>query len=154
MKSALHETVYAFQSLKPQSSSSASNDGSVADLMGFDEMLVILNAGAATGAASTTISVRVSANSDGSSSNALSGASFTAITSSNHNAIYVGRIDLSHIDTTTIRYAFTRAVGDGANVQLYSTTFILANWKYRPINAVSLSPNGMATQTAAFNVAP
>lgn len=153
MKNTAHDLLYVLQSIKPQSSTSAALDGSVFDTLGFDECLVILNAGVATGAASTVASVRASANSDGSSSSALTGASFTAITSSNHNAIYVGRIDLSHLDPATQRYLFVRGVGDGANAQVYSASFVGLNFKYVPIDANSLSPNANATQTAAFNVA-
>jgi len=133
MKNTSSEFLFAFQSLKPQSSSSASNDGSVVDTLGYDECLVIADFGAATGAASTTVSVRYSANSDGSASSALTGAAFTAVTSSNHNKLFVGKIDLARLDASTQRYLFARAVGDGANAQVYSVTFILHNYKYEPV---------------------
>lgn len=151
-KNAAHDFLYVFQSQKPVSSTSASLDGLVADLMGFDEMLVIFNSGTAVGAASHIISVRVSANSDGSSSSALTGAAFAAVTTANDEAVYVGRVDLSHLDPATQRYAFTRSVGDAANANVFSTSFVLLNWKYLPIDATSLSPNGNGTQTASFNV--
>lgn len=128
MKFTAHEFCRAIQSLKPQSSSSASNDGTVVDAQGFDEALVIANFGAATGAASTVMSVRESDNSDGSSSAAVASASFVAVTSANHNTEFVGRLSLA----PRKRYLFTRAVGDGANVQLYSTTFVLLRKKYPP----------------------
>lgn len=134
MKNALHENAFIFQSIKPQSSSSAALDGDVKDLQGYDELLVIADFGVATGAASTVVSVRVSANSDGSSSSALSGASFTAVTTSNDNEVYVGRVDLAKLDLNdTQRYAFARSVGDGANAQLLAVSFVLSNYKYRPV---------------------
>jgi len=142
VKNTASENFLVFQSLKPQSSSSASNDGSVFDSQGYDELLVISDMGAATGAASTTISVRYSAASDGSSSSALSGASFAAVTSSNDNEIFVGRIDLAKLDPDTQRYLFARAVGDGANAQVYGVSFVALNAKYKPVtqdNTVAFS---------------
>jgi hypothetical protein len=142
MKNTASEMLFVFQSLKPQSSSSASNDGSVVDTLGYDECLVISDMGTATGAASTTVSVRYSAASDGSASSALTGASFVAVTSANHNKVFVGRIDLAALIPDTQRYLFARAVGDGANAQVYAVTFVLFNYKYDPVsqtNAVAFS---------------
>lgn len=142
MKNTASGMLFVFQSLKPQSSSSASNDGSVVDTLGYDESLVIADFGTATGAASTTVSVRYSANADGSSSAALTGAAFTAVTSTNDDEIYVGRIDLAGLTPDTQRYLFARAVGDGANAQVYSVTFVLLNYKYEPVtqdNTVAFS---------------
>lgn len=134
MKHTLHENVLVFQSLEPKSSNSAALDGLVTDLRGYDELLAILDTGVATGAASTTVSLRVSANSDGSSSSALSGAAFTAVTSANDQEIYVGRVDLAKLDTNdTQRYCFARGVGDAANAMVYAVTFILSNAKYHPV---------------------
>lgn len=126
--------VLVFQSIKPQSSSSAALDGSYTDIRGYDHAMVIADFGSATGAASTTVSVRTSANSDGSSSAALSGASFTAVTSSNDDEVYVGDVDLAKLDGTTQRYIGTRGVGDGANAQVYAVTIVLFNAKYKPVS--------------------
>lgn len=133
MKNTASEALMGFQSIKPQSSSSAALDGSVMDTLGYDEILVVANFGAATGAASTTVSVRASANSDGSASTALSGASFTAVTSANDDELYVGAIDCAKLHATNERYLFARGVGDGANAQVYSVTFIGLNYKYDPV---------------------
>ena len=69
-------------------------------------------------------------------------ASFAAVTSSNDNEIFVGRIDLAKLDPDTQRYLFARAVGDGANAQVYGVSFVALNAKYKPVtqdNTVAFS---------------
>ena len=133
MKNLGSENLLAFQSIAPQSSSSAALEGAVFDTLGYDQVLVLANFGAATGAASTVVSVRTSAESDGSNDAALTGAAFDAVTTANDNEMYVGDIDCAKLVPDDERYIFAKGVGDGANAQVYSVSFIGINYKYRPV---------------------
>jgi hypothetical protein len=68
------------------------NAGNEIDCLGFEEAIVILNAGVANTAAD--VAVKDCATSGG-SFGAISGAVFTQITTSNDVATYYGRIDLT-----------------------------------------------------------
>lgn len=143
MKNTAYEFLNAHQSIKAQSSSSAALNGSAFNARGYDECLVVLNAGAATGAASTVVSIRQSDDSSLTNTAAISGASFTAIDSTNHNLGYVARIDLRKLDLSSKPYLYAKGVGDGANAQVYGVTLVFLNGKVRPE-----SPD----QTVGFNI--
>ena len=55
------------------------------------------------------------------------------MTTANDNEIYVGDIDVSKLDAADERYLFALGVGDGANAQVYSVSFVGINYKYRPV---------------------
>lgn len=156
MKSSLHDTIYVFPSIPPASYTTATNNGLFCDLQGFDEALVILNIGTMAGGATLTVSMKTNASASTSGAAALTGASFGAMTAAaNASLNYVGRIDLSHLDVNnTQRYLYAFGVGDAANACLYDVQIVLSNYKYRSLNGATLTPNGNATQTATFNVAP
>jgi len=101
MRFNLDEHVKAVQSHAGESWGVAANAGAEIDTKGWDEALVIVNAGTATGTA--TITVTECASSGGSFS-AITDAAFTAITSANDDAIYVGRVKLQGANPSRLRY--------------------------------------------------
>lgn len=132
MRNAVHQVLRPFFSILPLSLSAASTDGTYVDTYGYEEALIIFNAGLAAGAAESDVTIRQSANSDGSSSTVITGATFTQITTANDNTIYVGRIDLKQ-GAVTSRYIGARNVGDGANAVVIAVTILMSSFKYPPV---------------------
>ncbi len=96
--------VKAVQSLKADNYAVATANGVAVDTTGFDEAMVILDAG--TVGASGTVNAKVQeSDTSGGTYTDITGAAFTQITASNDDAIYVGRLKLG-----PGRKAFIRAV--------------------------------------------
>ena len=101
MRFNLDEHVKAVQSHAGEAWGVAANAGAEIDTKGWDEALVIVNAGTATGTATITVTECASS---GGSFDAITDAAFTAITSANDDAIYVGRIKLQGANPSRLRY--------------------------------------------------
>jgi len=101
MRFNMDEHIKAVQSHAGENWGVAANAGAEIDTKGWDEALVIVNAGTATGTNTVTVT---ECTSSGGSFSAISGAAFTAITSANDDAIYVGRIKLQGANPARARY--------------------------------------------------
>lgn len=132
MKFSAADFAKVVQALEAKAYSAASTDSAVIDVLGFDEALVILNAGVAAAAAEADVTIREGDESDGSDDAAIAGAAFAQITVANDQTVYVGRLDLSKRK----RYFTIRNVGDGANAVTLGVTVVLMRAKYPPATQV------------------
>jgi hypothetical protein len=114
------ENCKVFQTVPAQDLSGAVN-GAVLDTAGWDELLVIVNAGLATGAGTLNVKVQEDTLVAFSSPSDISGAAFTEIVAANDNTSYIGRIKLDGDRQQFMRAVATQAV---ASV-LGSVTFVL-----------------------------
>ncbi len=79
--------------LKSGSQSPGTVDGAGVDVSGFDELMVILNAG--TNGTNGTLNVKLQEDDAvGGSYSDIAGAAFTEVTEATDNAVYVGRLQL------------------------------------------------------------
>ncbi len=80
----------AAQTIRPQSIGTGTLNGLAVDTLGYDEAIVVLDAGAAS---TGSLDAKVQESADGSTGWVdIAGAAFAQVTSANHNAIYVGTI--------------------------------------------------------------
>jgi hypothetical protein len=93
-KETASETIKAIHSLLPQSLAAQVNKGAGIDCKGYDEALVIIEAGATSGGGSHAFKVQECATDTDLSYADITDAAFTAITTANDNAVYVGRLNL------------------------------------------------------------
>lgn len=139
MKFSAHEFTKAMYSLLPQSLSTGANNGTGVDCQGFEEALVVVEAGAVTSGGSHAFKVQESSDDGVADTYAdVSGATFTAITTANDNAVYVGRVNLKG------RERYLRVVDTGTTqAMLGSALFVLLAAKQLPVSQ---------TNTVAFTV--
>jgi hypothetical protein len=97
----------ATSTLKSSSYSAASTNGTTVDTKGYRHAVVVLNAG--TAGAAATADVKLQSSADDSTWADVSGATFTQITVSNDNDIYVGFVNCEANDR------YLRAVVDCAS---------------------------------------
>jgi hypothetical protein len=94
-KDTASETIKAIHSLLPQSLQVGANEGAGVDCRGFDEALIVVAAGVVTGSGSHAFKVQESGDNAVADAYAdVTDAAFTAITASNDNTVYVGRVNL------------------------------------------------------------
>jgi hypothetical protein len=100
-------------------------DGTGIDVGGFDEVMVILNAGG--NGASGTLDVKVQeSDAVGGSYTDVAGAAFTQVTEANDVAVYVGRLQLKGARKKFVRVRSVVAVADCA----VGVVFVLGGqWK-------------------------
>lgn len=92
MRNAPHEFIKAVKGIDDLSIAAATGVGNAVDTLGFEDCLVILDTGTAnTGLSTCKIT---ECDTSGGSYTDITGAAFTAITTSNDVALYVGRINL------------------------------------------------------------
>lgn len=120
------EYTKAVSTLKADSYSAASTNGTAVDTKGYRKALVVLNAGTAAASAEADVSIETSA--DNSTWAALSGASFAQITTANDETVYVGSLDCD------LNNRYVRAVnaGDGTNAVALSVTVVLLDPEVGP----------------------
>lgn len=139
MKGNLNDILKAVYSLLPQSLAASANNGTGVDCKGFGEALIVVMAGATTGSGSHAFKVQES--SDDASADAyadITDATFTAITTANDNAVYVGRLNLRN------RERYIRVVDTGSTeVLLGAALVILGEPQVAPVSQVA---------TEAFNI--
>jgi hypothetical protein len=93
MKFSLHEFLKAAVAIKPASYNAGPVNGVAVDRLGFEEALVVVNAG--TNGTNGTVDVKVQeSDASGSGFEDIAGAVFTQITEANDETIYVGRLNL------------------------------------------------------------
>lgn len=118
--------IKAYQSIKPQSSSTTVN-GTAIDTAGYDEAVVVLDCG--TTATSGTLNVKVQEATDAAFTTPvdITGAAFTQVTPTNDDAIYVGVINLEK------RLRYIRVVGVAATAaSIYGASVHLAQAQTKP----------------------
>lgn len=118
--------IKAFQSIKPQSSSTTVN-GTAVDTAGYDEAVIVLDCG--TTAATGTLDVKVQeSDTSGGTYTDITGAAFAQVTPTNDDAIYVGTIRLEGA-----RKQFIRVVGVAATAaSIYGASIHLAQGETKP----------------------
>jgi len=133
----LDQYLKVVQSHKPDAWAAAAALSSAIDTQGYDEMIIIANAG--TVEATTTVNIKATeCAASGGSYTDVSGAAFTEITAANDVAVYVGRIDLSkRLRYFKISMTLANDVGDMA------VTVLLARHILPPVSQ---------TATLAFRV--
>jgi hypothetical protein len=111
--------------LAAQTQSAGTVDGTGIDVGGFDEVMVILNAGG--NGASGTLDVKVQeSDAVGGSYTDVAGAAFTQVTEANDVAVYVGRLQLKGARKKFVRVRSVVAVADCA----VGVVFVLGGqWK-------------------------
>lgn len=131
-KQTAHEELKAVYSLLPQSLQVATNKGAGVDCRGFDEALIVVEAGVVTGSGSHAFKVQEAAvNSDASFAD-ITDAAFTAITAANDETVYVGRVNLRN------RKRYIRVVDTGSTaVMLGSAMVILLAAREYPVSQVN-----------------
>lgn len=98
-------------SMNPETYTATPTDEAFVDCLGYSECLVILATGTFTSTATLDVVVHESANSNGSSSAAITGATFAQVaTGATDDTVYVGRINLQD----RLRYIGTVATFGGA----------------------------------------
>jgi hypothetical protein len=99
----------------------AAGSATAIDTEGFDELNVVVNAGTFEGAASVASALYEYASNAAASATAITGADFTAITTSNDNAAQVGAVRTA----STKRYVWLRTVQTGSATSRFSAVAIL-----------------------------
>jgi hypothetical protein len=94
------------------------------DCRGWDELLIVINAGTCVGAGSATVTIQESSASDGTGDAFATIGTFTAITTANDDAIHVGRIKLSQRNRY-IRAVLTYAGNGSTEVTPIGIAFVL-----------------------------
>ena len=127
------------------------------DTRGFQEALIILNAG--TVAATSTLDVKVQDTSTTGLGYAdMTSTAFVQVTPSNDEQIFVGRIKFNSYTNGTADKAerFLRVVGvtGGSGASVYGVTVILLNYAHgTAFDAISAAVGGTATAASlAFNI--
>lgn len=120
-----------FKSISAQAIASATTvDGSSVDTTGYDEAIVVVDAGTFTGA-SPSAAVIVEDSADDSTFAAITGAAFTAITTANDVAVYVGVVRIPR--DATARYIRASVTTSGTITAIpISVTIILAKGEVAP----------------------
>lgn len=103
MRHNMDETIKAVQSHAGQAWTAAANAGAEIDAKGYDEALVIVNAGTVGSSGTIDVTVTECATSGGTFV-AITGAVFTQIVAASDDTIYVGRLKLQGANPTRKRY--------------------------------------------------
>lgn len=129
-KFSAEDNIKAAYSLLPQALQVGANNGTGVDCRGFEEALVVVVAGATTSNGSHAFKVQESSDNGVADAFAdVASATFTAITTDNDNAVYVGRINLQ------ARERYLRVVDTGANqTMLGAAVIILSQPKVAPVS--------------------
>ena len=139
MKGTIQEAIKAIHSLLPQALATGANNGAGVDCKGYGEALVVVIAGATTSNGSHAFKVQESSDDAVADAYAdITDATFTAITTSNDNAVYVGRLNLRGCER------YIRVVDTGTNqTMLGAALIVLAEPQLAPVSQVG---------TVAFNL--
>jgi len=133
-----HQNTKAVHSFLPQSLAVQVNKGAGVDCQGFDEAMIVLEAGLTSGSGSHVFKIQECATDTDTSYADIPGAVFTAITTGNDDAAYVGRLNLRS------RKRFIRVYNTGSDaVLLASAVVILMGARVEPVTQVN---------TAVFSV--
>ncbi len=136
MQMTAHEFIKVVPTLEAKSWAVGANAGAAVDCLGFDEALIVINAGVATG--TLDAKVQESATTTSGDFTDITDAAFTTITSANDETLYVGRVRCSG------RKRYLRVLGTVAtDVVVFGAELILLNPKNLPVSQV---------KTVAFNI--
>jgi hypothetical protein len=137
MKYSLHQFLKAVVGLKADNWAAGTQNGTGIDRLGFEEALVILNAG--INGTSGTVNAKVQESDDNSTFTDITGAAFAQVTESNDDTIYIGRINLigrkRYIRCVAV--VATAACDLGMEVVLGAAKILPTT----PVNAVSFNVN-------------
>lgn len=139
MKYHAAENLYVHQAIKPASLSAAETTGTHLDITPFSEVLVIASFGTAAANAEADLKIEESNSTTEASFGSITGGSFRQVTSTNDDAVYVGRFNAHKRK----RYLRASNAGDAANAVLLSCTFVGISDQRRPVTQA---------QTVAFNL--
>lgn len=114
----------------PASRGAGTNDTTGIDVRGYKYAQVVLLCGTTSSSGTLDVTVRESDNSDGSSSAAITGATFTQVTPSNDEAVYSGTIYCP----PRKRYLVVRAVTATA-ASVFGTLVILSGKRTEPADS-------------------
>lgn len=125
----LNKHVLVYPAILPASTNVASIYSSAIDTTGFEKALVILLSGTNTTGAEVDMTVREGAARTVSTTHVhVAGSSFTQVTTSNDNTVYVGEVDLRK----RLRYISLWQKRDGTNEAVAGAVVVLFGKKYAP----------------------
>jgi hypothetical protein len=129
-KGTAQKELKAIHSLLPQSLAAQENLGTGIDCRGYDEALIVIEAGLTSSNGSHAFKIQES--SDNSTYADITGATFTPITTSNDAAVYVGRLNLRK------RKRYIRIHNQGSNQALLASALvILSQAAVEPVTQVN-----------------